>query len=87
MQRRQTGSTRGVRNLAEEADRKYEDVSQEFCRGGRQEVRGCESGILQRRENSNYEELSQKSCRGGGWEVRGGDSEIMHRIWTGSTRS
>ncbi len=55
---RQTENTRkGVRNHAEEADRKYEEVSQihaeegdkkqeeanlKSCRGGRQEVRLCE---------------------------------------------
>jgi hypothetical protein len=37
------------KSCAEEADRKYEGVSQEACRGGRQEVRG-ESGIMQRRQ-------------------------------------
>jgi hypothetical protein len=40
-----------ARNHAEDADKKYEEVSQESCRGRGQEILGYESGILHRRAN------------------------------------
>jgi hypothetical protein len=49
-----------ARNHAEDADKKYEEVSQEFCGGGQ--------------TGSTYEEVSQKQCRGGEQEVQRGES-------------
>ena len=62
----------GRQDDADEADRKYEyeEVIQKAGTGGRQEVRGCESGIMQRIANRKYKEMNQKSCRGGRQEVR-----------------
>ena len=39
-----------ARNHAEDADKKYEEVSQESCRGGEQEEKGDESETMQRRQ-------------------------------------
>jgi hypothetical protein len=65
--------------LQRRANRKYEEVCQESCRGRGQEILGCESGILQwsqtgstrkcvrnfaEEANRKYEEVCQELYRG-----------------------
>jgi len=59
-------------NHEEEADRKYKEVSQESCRGRGQEVREGESVILQSRQTEYF--------------IRGSKPGNMQRMGTGSKR-
>jgi hypothetical protein len=72
--------------LQRRANRKYEEVCQESCRGRGQEILGCESGILQWSQTGSTRKCVRDFAEKGKQEVGGSESGIMQRKQTVSTR-